>query len=331
MIENEAAYPVLKTNEDNIQIHNLKTDPVNASGGGGLADGDGSSNQASEALLSRMLTNFERTSWSGTYQDGLDDPRVPLLYDLAVKAPGFLVGYPSYQDADGKTIEQKGYDIPTVFRGSSYEISQEVHTSYTSASKGISLVRHQGLFWENENWDHQIISAAEIWFIKAEAIQQGYASGDAKAAFKEGVSQSIKFFFQCQKTRSRQDADKGLDGKARRGWVINPEEPTDEWLNTFAEARWNAPINSLHPYQDKLDAIITQKYVNFNIMYVREAWNDLRRTGYPSGIVFPKVSDPTVPTVPVRLRYPAGERDFNKNFTEVAQDDNYTSKMFWAK
>ncbi|MDR0560017.1 MAG: SusD/RagB family nutrient-binding outer membrane lipoprotein [Prevotellaceae bacterium] len=335
MIENPAKYPVVETNDDNIDIHNLRTDPVNSTGGYGLGDADGSSNQASDALVSRMLSNYDRTTWSGTYQDGIDDPRVPLLWDLAVREQGLQVGYPSYADTTktgaDTTIIQSGYAEPTVFRGSTYEMDPDIHSRYTSGAKGISLVRHNGLFWENENWDHQIISAAEMWFIKAEAIHQGWANGDAKAAFKEGVKQSIKFFFKYHKERSKEDADKGKDGKGRRGWVINPKEPTDAWIDSFAEARWNEPINTVHQYRDRLDAIITQKYVNFNIMYVREAWNDLRRTGYPSGLQFPHVNDPIVPDVPVRLRYPTAERDFNKNFADVAAQDNYTTKMFWAK
>jgi hypothetical protein len=134
-----------------------------------------------------------------------------------------------------------------------------------------------------------------------------------------------------QKNREDADESKGISGTGRRGWVINPDEPTAEWLDAFAEARWDAPINNQYgAYENKLEAIITQKYVNFNIMFAREAWNDIRRTGYPK-INFPTFSDATVPNVPVRLRYPVGERDYNKNFSEVADQDNYTTKMFWAK
>ena len=321
MIENPKDYPVIEENKDNIDIHNLKADPVNSSGGG--FDGDGG-NHASDELLSRMLGDYERSTWSGTYRSGIDDPRVPLLYDMAVKEPGHLVGFASAGPA---------YREATVFRGESYLMPETVFDGYYSGAHGISRVRYNGLFWENENWDHQIISAAEMWFIRAEAIQQGWAAGGeagAKAAFKEGIKQSIKFYFQYNKSKSRGDDSKGDNGTNKRGWVINPAEPNDEWIDTFAENRWLSAVNTLHPYENKLDAIITQKYINFNFMYIREAWNDIRRTGYPK-IHLPTVTNPTVPNVPVRLRYPAAERDFNKNFPEVKDQDNYTTKMFWAK
>ncbi|MDR3093122.1 MAG: SusD/RagB family nutrient-binding outer membrane lipoprotein, partial [Bacteroidales bacterium] len=165
---------------------------------------------------------------------------------------------------------------------------------------------------------------------------RGWATGGtAKDAFKEGIKQSIKLFFKYQANKSKSDIDKGTDGRGYEGWVINPAEPNDAWIEQFAEDRWNTPVNGQHSYVDELDKIITQKYIAFNILNVREAWNDLRRTGYPSGLNFPTVSDAIVPNVCVRLRYPSGERDFNKNFAEVNRpginaDDFYT-KLFWAK
>ncbi|MDR2423597.1 MAG: SusD/RagB family nutrient-binding outer membrane lipoprotein [Prevotellaceae bacterium] len=320
MIENPKEYPVVEKNDDNIDIHNLRADPVNASGGG--FDGEGG-NQASDDLLSRMLSNYDRSTWSGTYQPGIDDPRVPLLYDLAVKEAGRNVGFASAGPA---------YREATVFRGHSYQMPETVNSDYSSGH-GISRIRHNGFFWENRDWDHQIISAAEMWFIRAEAILNGWAAGGengAKAAFKEGINQSIKFYFKYHKSKSEGDDSKGDNGTNKRGWVINPDEPKDEWISDYAEDRWQSAVNSQHPYENKLDAIITQKYINFNFMYIREAWNDIRRTGYPK-IHLPQVTDQTVPNVPVRLRYPAAERDFNKNFPEVKDQDNYTTKMFWAK
>jgi hypothetical protein len=337
ILENPATYPIVEDIDDNIQIENRRG--VGWTEGNGLEDGDGSGNRASDDLVSRMLSNYDRTTWSGTYQDGIDDPRIAILYDLAVKAPGLQTGYPSYVVKGSKgqdsTITQSGVAEPTVFRGATYEMSEATADSYSNNAKGFSLVRYNGFMWRNTNWAHLIISASELWFIKAEAFHYGWANGDAKAAFKEGVKQSFKLYFKYHKTKSQADDSKGEDGKSRRGWVINPTEPSDAWIDAFAEARWNAPVNSLHPYTDKVDAIITQKYIDNSILNVRETWCDLRRTGYPSGIYFPTVSDATVPNLPVRLRYPSTERDFNKNFPEVNRSgfnaDDYYTKLFWAK
>jgi hypothetical protein len=335
ILENPTLYPIVTNNEENIIIANRRNYPGDMTNQQGFDEGNGSNNCASDDMISRMLSNYDRATWSGSYQDGIDDPRVPLIYDMAVKEKGKAAGYPSYVDADGKTVTQENVAEPSVFRGHTYEMNETDVSAYTGAAQGISLVRHNGLFWNNGNFDHLIITAAEMWFIKAEAYLNGWANGDAKAAFKEGVKQSIKLLFYYQNNRTTTDNAMPEDGKARRAWVINPDEPDDAWLDAFAEARWAAPVNNQHPYASQLDAIITQKYVNYNIFFVQEAWNDLRRTGYPSGLYFPTVSDPTMPNLPVRLRYPTGERDFNKNFSEVERpginaDDFYT-KLFWAK
>jgi hypothetical protein len=334
-----AKYPVVTNNDENIIVANRRDRPGDENGGRGLDDGNGSSNCASDDMVSRMLSNYDRATWSGSYQDGIDDPRIPLLYDLAAYPPNKEIGYPSYipstGDNAGQVVLQPNYVEPTVFRGRTYEMPETVFDSYSVGAQGFSLIRHNGLFYNNGNFDNLIITASEIWFIKAEAYLNGWVNGDAKTAFKEGVKQSIKLFFHYHNTKSNADDSKGEDGKSRRGWVLDPTEPDEEWLDAFAEARWTAPINPVHPYENQLDAIITQKYINYSIFFVQEAWNDIRRTGYPSGLYFPTVPDANRPNVPVRLRYPTGERDFNKNFSEVNRpgfnaDDFYT-KLFWAK
>jgi hypothetical protein len=335
ILGNPERYPVVENNDENILVNNVTGRPGEQNNQQGFDEGNGSNNCASDDMISRMLSNYDRATWSGSYQEGVDDPRIALLYDMAVKEPHTMVGYPSYVDANGKTVTQNGVAESSIFRGRTYEMPESVFESYSSGAQGFSLVRHNGLFWNNKEWDHQIITASEIWFIKAEAYLNGWANGDAKAAFKEGVSQSIKLFFHYHNIKTEADNDKGEDGKSRRGYVLNPAEPDDAWIDAFAEARWVEPINPVHPYESQLDAIITQKYISYSIFFVQEAWNDIRRTGYPSGIYFPTVSDANRPNVPVRLRYPTGERDFNKNFSEVERSgfnaDDFYTKLFWAK
>lgn len=339
ILENPETYPIVTSNDENIIVANRTNYPGERTNQQGFDEGNGTNNCASDDMISRMLSNYDRATWSGSYQDNIDDPRVPLLYDLAVKEPNTAAGYPSYiviSGVDsGKVVTQANVAEPSVFRGHTYEMSETVVSTYTGSAQGISLIRHNGLFWNSSKFDNLIITAAEMWFIKAEAYLNGWANGDAKTAFKEAVKQSIKLLFYYQSVKTSTDNPKGEDGKSRRGWVLNPAEPDDDWIDAFAEARWAAPINNQHPYASQLDAIITQKYINYSIFFVQEAWNDIRRTGYPSGLYFPTVSDPTMPNVPVRLRYPTGERDFNKNFSEVDRpgfnaDDFYT-KLFWSK
>ena len=70
--------------------------------------------------------------------------------------------------------------------------------------------------------------------------------------------------------------------------------------------------------------------MHFAITASREAWSDLRRTGYPSGLVFPEVAG-TIPNVPDRWKYPTTEMDYNPYYKDVQNEDTYYTKLFWAK
>lgn len=110
----------------------------------------------------------------------------------------------------------------------------------------------------------------------------------AEQEFKTAVGQSIRLWYYYDSIGTGENAHRY-------------DTPTDEAIANFAEAQWNS-----NDYVDKLDAIITQKWVHFAFLVSREAWSDLRRTGYPSGLVFPEVAG-TIPNVPNRWRYPTTE------------------------
>ncbi len=254
ILENPSTYPLVENYEDNIAIKNLRADPVNDEGGGGMWQSD-LCKIASGAIIRNMLSNYDKSTYSGTYQEGIDDPRLPLLYNKATPT-GKLAGLTPDRE------------IPSVYRGTDPEMDMAQESSYSVNTVGFSFARENGFFFYNQNWDHQQFSSSETWFIRAEARQRGWVSGDAKEAFKEGIKQSIRFFFKYQKNKSRADISVGDDGSDRRGYVDNPEEPTDAWIDEFAEARWETRIDgsTYDNANPRLDAIITQKWLSFNMM-----------------------------------------------------------------
>lgn len=90
----------------------------------------------------------------------------------------------------------------------------------------------------------------------------GVAQDMAKAEeeFKTAVSQSIALYYYYDSIGS---------GENCRRY----DAPTDEEIADFANAKWNSTA-----YVDKLDAIITQKWLHFGFLVSREAWSDIRRT-----------------------------------------------------
>lgn len=132
-----------------------------------------------------------------------------------------------------------------------------------------------------------------------------------KEEFLTAVTQSVNLYYYY---------DSVSTGENARQY----EAPTADEVAAFAEARWNSP-----DYVDKHDAIITQKWLHEGILQSREAWSDIRRTGYPSGLNFPEVNG-TIANVPNRWRYPTTEMNYNPYYKEV-QEDTYYTKLFWAR
>lgn len=160
------------------------------------------------------------------------------------------------------------------------------------------------------------MTSPEIHFLKAEAYAMGYGvtqdMSKAEEEFKTAVSQSVTLYYYYDSIGS---------GENCRRY----DAPASEEIADFTDAKWNSAA-----YADKLDAIITQKWLHFGFLTSREAWSDIRRTGYPSGLIFPEVSG-TIPRVPNRWRYPSTEVNYNPYYKDVADKDNYTEKLFWAK
>lgn len=311
ILENPTEYPLIEEQANNVFITNQKSGQLNFTAGSGL--GDWVTNRlASGPVIDRMLShgnyNMESSDpLTGTYVEGTDDPRILLYYN-----PVKIVNRNTGQTDEHRYL---GTDVSVSDELTEYYNSQAEDELITT-NKGFSQITQNGFFWQNDKFDMLIMASPEIHFIKAEAYAMGYGVAQdmtrAEEEFKTAVSQSIRLWYYYDSI--------GTGENTRRY-----EAPTDEAIAALADARWKSS-----DYTDKLDAIITQKWVHFAFLVSREAWSDLRRTGYPSGLVFPEVAG-TIPNVPNRWRYPTTEVNYNPYYKDVQAEDTYYTKLFWAK
>ncbi len=311
ILENPTEYPLIEEQANNVFITNQKSGQLNFTAGSGL--GDWVTNRlASGPVIDRMLShgnyNMESSDpLTGTYVEGTDDPRILLYYN-----PVKIVNRNTGQTNEHRYL---GTDVSVSDELTEYYNSQAEDELITT-NKGFSQITQNGFFWQNDKFDMLIMASPEIHFIKAEAYAMGYGVAQdmtrAEEEFKTAVSQSIRLWYYYDSI--------GTGENTRRY-----EAPTDEAIAAFADARWKSS-----DYTDKQDAIITQKWVHFAFLVSREAWSDLRRTGYPSGLVFPEVAG-TIPNVPNRWRYPTTEVNYNPYYKDVQAEDTYYTKLFWAK
>ena len=169
-------------------------------------------------------------------------------------------------------------------------------------------------YTDNQLMVSPIVTAAEVDFLQAEAIQRGWAQGNAEQAFVNGMVNSSKFYYR----------ENNMYASAKGKHYTYPG---DDVVKAYATRLWAS-------YTDKLDAILTMKWVHFGIFQATQAWTSIRRTGYPM-LTYPTDTDAKdIKDLPNRIKYPNSTKASNKqNYDAVVatQGDKSETKLFWAK
>lgn len=185
------------------------------------------------------------------------------------------------------TGEFKGVEQSTSLPGTGF-------TSKDLAKVGPGLLK-------GPNQDQIIMSLAEALFVQAEATVRGYLPG-GDAAAQELYESAIEASF------------------AQLGVEAAEIEAQSYYGQTIENVGWSASSN-------KIEAIITQKWVALNGTSSIESWIDLTRTGYPADLPIPAESGGTRP---VRLLYPDTEVARNSaNVPTQGVTDVFTNDPFW--
>ncbi|MES1216898.1 MAG: SusD/RagB family nutrient-binding outer membrane lipoprotein [Bacteroidota bacterium] len=168
-----------------------------------------------------------------------------------------------------------------------------------------------------------VITAAESYFMQAEAAVRGITTGDAAALFNSGIVASFHYLYELP--------DGTISG--------DPDADAATYMTDNATSYLVNYTLAATPDQ-QLEAILTQKYIALNFVNSDQSWNDYRRTHYPVIVSDPgatgvqtfasSVSESTRPDhLPTRILYPASEGAYNS--ANVPKDISpYTSLIFWA-
>ena len=157
--------------------------------------------------------------------------------------------------------------------------------------------------------DAVIMSAAESYFLQAEAVLRGYLSGDAEDLYHAGITASFEYY-------GVPDAD-----NAAVTYYSQSGDANVYWDNSKS-------------FDYKLNLIITQKWCAENTVTPFEEWCDYRRL---PNVAFNKnlpltesiyAQDPKI--VPYRFLYPTTEYGTNgPNVPEQSETAYRTDKLFW--
>lgn len=161
--------------------------------------------------------------------------------------------------------------------------------------------------------DQIVMSAAESFFLQAEAVQRGLLTSDlsAQALYEAGVAQSFALLSSMADYTALASAWKSLDVDTELDLYLNSGLNNVDWTSSAS----------------KLDAIRTQKWIALAGIGGFEAWTEYRRTGVP---IIPLSTRAIGAQQPVRLLYPLSEYSNNADNTNKQGTINqFTSKIFW--
>ena len=143
-----------------------------------------------------------------------------------------------------------------------------------------------------------IMTAAESFFMQAEAQLYSKISGNDTASFGAGVQSSLDYH-----------------GAGTFGVSYNPTSPGLAYVGSN---------------DDKLQAIMRQKWIATNGINAAESYIEYTRTGYPAGI--PLALTAQRADRPKRLLYPSSELTSNaSNVPAVSSDQAFITGPFWAQ
>jgi len=191
---------------------------------------------------------------------------------------------------------------------------------YVGSGTGASASNTVGLF-KGRTAGTPIFLAAESYLLQAEANVRGFLAGDAKTTFENGITNSFRYLYK--------GADNAVDSD------LDPEEDAAAYIADNTN-NYLVSFDAATTFDQKIEAIITQKYIALNMMFGAEAWNEYRRTGYPSisgnagNTTFASTQSTSTRAdrLPTRILYPATEYSFNPN--NIPADINqFTSRIFW--
>ncbi|MCE6990226.1 SusD/RagB family nutrient-binding outer membrane lipoprotein [Dyadobacter sp. CY323] len=162
---------------------------------------------------------------------------------------------------------------------------------------------------------------AESEFLQAEAKLKGFLTGDFTTNFDAGIAASFKYLYKDVTNVVAAGKDVAADVTAYK---------------TENAASYLVNIKLATTPAQRLEAIITQKYIAVNMINSEEGYNEFRRTGYPvtaaNGDAYHNIasllSTSTRPDkLPSRILYPSSEQSYNAaNYKVINQ---FTDLIFW--
>lgn len=176
----------------------------------------------------------------------------------------------------------------------------------------------------------QIMTAAEVYFLRAEAALRGWANtgGTAQNLYEQGINTSMSQWGVAAGNYVN-------DMSATPAAYTDPKNPAN---NAPAPSNITIKWDEGATTDQRMERIITQKWIAM-FPEGQEAWTEFRRTGYPK--LFPVVNNNSGGTISTDVqirRLPFPQNEYNTNANEVNKaiqllggEDTGGTRLWWDK
>lgn len=238
------------------------------------------------------------------YMSGYNDPRIGKYFDKSTDT-----SFPS---------QYKGIRIGSI----NGNVSKGDYTGYSS----LNLTEGTPSF--SLTTPTQVMTAAEVYFLRAEAALRNWANagGDVQTLYNEGITTSME---QWGVTAGAYLTDNTRTPAAYT-------DPKNSANNADAPSAITIKWDDAATTDVKMERLITQKWIAM-FPEGQEAWTEFRRTGYPK--LFPVVnnfSGGVISSVTQIRRLPFPQNEYNTNSGEVSKaigllkgPDNGATRLWW--
>lgn len=311
ILNNPSQYPLIESNAENMGV-NADTQDDKFNYGKSLSQALRTDNYATVGATVLRVMNVPE----GGIPDANTDPRIQAMYDPNPDGEyvTFDINLSNTQNANVEEQKQQEY------------VDRGITTANYYCEIDTQAVAGWDTYMGNENIFSLWISAAEVSLSKAEAYLMGYGvaadQNAAKENFINGVIQSTEYYWDQKENstlyKSGNDSYRGFRALSK---------PSDTEIQAYAESIW-APTQ---------ETVCEQLWLNFSFLNELEAWNVVRRTGYPVVSFSTDNQVSNYPTPPHRLPYVDDELTYNSQNVQDAISKNYEEStgyytpLFWAK
>lgn len=258
------------------------------------------------------ITNYNTFRMSASMESilvGYQDPRLPDYFSPAVDG-----------DSDGDGIPYEGLRnglLKTSMTLALNNAHSHMHSKYFLPARG------------GVNPPLRVMSAAEVYFLRAEGALEGWnMGGSEKSLYESGVSSSLSEV-------------PGVGQSQINAYIssTNLPKPVGDAWGTPALTDIPVAFDEAGNKERRLEQIITQKWIS---LYPNgwEAWAELRRTGYPKLYERLASDNPDVPANGIirRLTFVSGEFASNAAATQAAANipelknrggDKNSTRVWW--